>query len=140
MEVKVERLTKSARLPKRHHPGDAAYDIYADEEKSIPKGEVQLVSTGIAIALPNDQMYARIAPRSGLAVKHGIDTFAGVIDSGYRGEVKVALFNAGREDYQVKKGDRIAQMIITPILTPDMVESEGEGIPRASGGFGSTGK
>lgn len=83
----------------------------------------------------------RVAPRSGLAVKHGIDTGAGVIDADYRGNVGVVLFNLGAEDYQVKRGDRVAQLILERIATPDIVEVDDlDATTRGAGGYGSTGK
>lgn len=146
--LKVKRLTETAKLPTRANATDAAYDVYADETCVIPAGQVIAVSTGIAIASPDVKIgelpvstYVRVAPRSGLAVKQSLDTFAGVIDKGYRGELKVALYNASADDYQVAQGDRIAQLIVTLILTPDVKEvDELNDTSRGTGGFGSTGK
>lgn len=148
MKLKVKLLNDDAQIPTRSNATDAGYDLYASEDKVIIKGLVTTVHTGIAIAVPptdyegdDIRCYARVAPRSGLAIKHGIDTFAGVVDQGYTGEVIVALFNTGIDEYQVKKGDRIAQLIITPILTPPIeVVDELEATERGDGGFGSSGK
>lgn len=98
-----------------------------------------MVDTDLAIAVPAGT-YGRVAPRSGLASKHFIDTGAGVIDADYRGMVKVLLFNHGESDYQVKEGDRVAQLVIERIYTPEVVEVEElETSVRGAGGFGSTG-
>ncbi len=147
MELRVQRLTATARLPTRATDQDAAYDVYADEDVLIPAGDVIAVRTGIVIASPEITLpgipvssYIRVAPRSGLAVKEKLDTFAGVIDKGYRGELKVALYNANNQDYQVRKGERIAQLIVTLILHPDVVEAQKlDDTDRGANGFGSTG-
>ena len=96
--------------------------------------------TGIAIAVPQGT-YGRVAPRSGLAVKHGLGTGAGVIDADYRGEVMVVMFNHSDEDFEIKQGDRCAQLVLERIVNPNVVEVEGdlEISVRGSGGFGSTG-
>lgn len=120
-------------------------DLYADlggagKTASLLPGERRLLKTGISIALPA-RFYGRVAPRSGLAYKHGIDVMAGVIDSDYRGPVGVILINHGHDMFDIKHGDRIAQMIITPYHTA-MLEPVEE-LPdteRGAGGFGSTGK
>jgi len=97
------------------------------------------VDTDLAIAVP-DGTYGRIAPRSGLASKHFIDTGAGVIDADYRGQVKILLFNHSEVDYKVAKGDRVAQLVLERIYTPEVVEVENlEESVRGAGGFGSTG-
>ncbi|KAM3158971.1 Deoxyuridine 5'-triphosphate<br_nucleotidohydrolase [Botrytis cinerea] len=117
----------------------AGYDIYAAKETVVPaKGKV-LVDTDISMAVP-DGTYGRIAPRSGLASKHMIDTGAGVIDADYRGQVKVLLFNHGEKDFEVKEGDRVAQLILERIYTPEVTEVLVlEESVRGEGGFGSTG-
>lgn len=105
----------------------------------IPARGKELVKTDLSIAIPKDT-YARIAPRSGLAWKHFIDTGAGVVDYDYRGNVGVILFNHADKDFEVKKGDRVAQMILERITTPEVVEVEDlEATERGAGGFGSTG-
>ncbi|GAA5834244.1 hypothetical protein JCM11251_000580 [Rhodosporidiobolus azoricus] len=135
----VQRLSEAAKLPIRGSALAAGYDISAAEDKVVPAQGKALISTGLAIAVP-EGTYGRVAPRSGLASKHMIDTGAGVIDADYRGEVKVLLFNLSKEDFQVKSGDRIAQLILERIATPDVQEvaslSETQ---RGAGGFGSTG-
>jgi dUTP pyrophosphatase len=140
MPLGVKKLSYDAILPTRGSDGSVGYDLYSSVDAVVPcqSGNV-LVGTGIALSLPND-VYGRVAPRSGLAVKHCIDVGAGVIDPDYTGEVKVVLFNHGDKDFEVKKGDRIAQLILERCETP-MVKEIGllEETLRGSGGFGSTG-
>lgn len=140
MPLGVKKLSYDARLPTRGSDGSVGYDLYSSVDAVVPcqSGNV-LVGTGIAISIP-DGLYGRVAPRSGLAVKHCIDVGAGVIDPDYTGEVKVVLFNHGDKDFEVKKGDRIAQLILERCETP-MVKEIGllEETLRGSGGFGSTG-
>lgn len=114
--------------------------MYASNAVTIPAKSRALVSTDVAIAVPAGT-YGRIAPRSGLASKHFIDVGAGVIDEDYRGEVKVLLFNFGEEEFKVEKGDRVAQLVLERIVTPEVqvVEVLAES-GRGAGGFGSTGK
>ncbi|CAG9938409.1 unnamed protein product [Clonostachys rosea f. rosea IK726] len=108
-------------------------------DTTVPARGKVLVSTDISIACPAGT-YGRIAPRSGLASKNFIDTGAGVIDADYRGEVKVLLFNHAETDFEIKEGDRIAQLVLERIYTPDVVEvQELEESVRGAGGFGSTG-
>ncbi|GAA5868787.1 hypothetical protein JCM3774_003894 [Rhodotorula dairenensis] len=135
----VQRLSQTAQLPTRGSALAAGYDMYSAEDKTVPAQGKALISTGLAIAVP-EGTYGRVAPRSGLASKHMIDTGAGVIDADYRGEVKVLLFNLSQTDFQVKQGDRIAQLILERIVTPEVqeVESLAETV-RGAGGFGSTG-
>jgi len=116
------------------------YDLYSTEDTVVPcQAGRALVPTGIAVVLP-EGVYGRVAPRSGLTVKHCIDVGAGVIDPDYTGEVKVVLFNHGDEDFEVKKGDRIAQLILEKCETPPIEELNIiEDTERGSDGFGSTG-
>jgi len=141
MEIPVKLLHSEARLPERAHPGDAGADLFAVEEATIPPGEWRDVGTGIALAIPEG--YAGfVQPRSGLAFKHGIMVVnsPGLIDSGYRGEVRVALYNSSSRPFVVSKGDRIAQLVIQRveeagfIATQTLPESR-----RGEGGFGSSG-
>lgn len=120
----------------------AGYDIYASEEAVIPAQGQGLVGTDISVAVPIGT-YGRVAPRSGLAVKHGISTGAGVIDADYRGEVKVVLFNHAQKDFTIQKGDRIAQLVLEKIVMADIKQITAEELDitaRGEGGFGSTGK
>ncbi|CAI8034354.1 Deoxyuridine 5'-triphosphate nucleotidohydrolase [Geodia barretti] len=135
----VKRLSKDAVLPTRGSPQAAGYDLYSAADVVIPAQGKELVPTDLAVAVP-DGCYGRIAPRSSMAWKHHIDVGAGVIDADYRGNVGVVLFNLAQNPYQVKKGDRIAQLVLEKIMTPDVMEMEE--LPeseRGGGGFGSTG-
>ena len=137
--LKVQKLSNNAALPKRSTDGAAGYDLCASQNCTIPAKGKGLVRTGLAISFPAG-LYARIAPRSGLALKKFIDVGAGVVDSDYRGEVGVVLFNHGDQDFEVKMGDRIAQLILEKIDTPKVEEVQAlEESVRGSGGFGSTG-
>src|SRR5210317_29167 len=137
MTLLVKRLNEHATLPARGSPLAAGYDLSSSEDVSIPKGTRGLVGTGIAFTVPHET-YGRIAPRSGLAVKKGIQVGAGVIDPDYTGEVKVVLFNHGDEDFVIKKGDRIAQLIIEKIEMPEVkLVDELLVTERGEGGFGS---
>ena len=107
LTIKVKRMDPRAKVPTKGSPRGAGHDLYANEDKIIPKKGQEVVNTGLAITVPQGT-YGRIAPRSGLAVKYQIAVNAGVIDVDYTGEVKVVLLNLGKEDYQVKKGERIA--------------------------------
>ena len=110
-----------ATIPLRNNASDAGMDISSREDVVIGPGEKYAVATGIALLFPND-CYARIAPRSGLAFKYAIDVLAGVVDYGYTDEIRVILVNHGKQDFTVKKGDRIAQIIFEKIYTPTVVE------------------
>ena len=139
MTLGIKKLSFDALLPTRGSIGAVGYDLYSNCDGVIPTSERMLVSTGVAVVLPKG-VYGRVAPRSGLAVKHGIQVGAGVIDPDYTGEVKVVLFNHGDKDFEIKKGDRIAQLILERCETPN-VEEIGlmEETDRGAGGFGSTG-
>lgn len=138
--IEIKLLTKKAQIPTRNTPTDAGLDIYSSETVLIKARNWKAVGTDISISIP-DSYYARIAPRSGLAYKYGIDVFAGVVDSGYRGEIKVILYNAGEKDYLVNIGDKIAQLIIEKcyIWEPTIVDSLNES-HRGERGFGSSGQ
>jgi len=137
--LKVKKLSPNGRVPERASKGAAGYDIFSAVDSQIPARSKALVPTDIAISIPNG-LYGRIAPRSGLAVKHSIDVGAGVIDSDYRGNIGIVLFNHSDSNFEIKKGDRIAQMILEPIAILPVIESEDlDDTARGSGGFGSTG-
>lgn len=144
--LKIMRLRDNAQLPARGSLYAAGYDLTfapdAGEGRSllIAAGEREMVPTGLAMAIPNYH-YGRVAPRSGLAVKKGLDVMAGVIDSDYRGEVKVVLVNLSNQDVIIDEGDKIAQLIIEKVSLPNViaVETLSETI-RGEGGFGSTGR
>jgi dUTP pyrophosphatase len=136
----VKRLSVNARLPVRASAGAAGYDLTAAHAAVVLPRSRALVRTDLAIAVPSG-FYARVAPRSGLAVKHCIDVAAGVIDADYRGNVGVVLVNHSDAAYEVQQGDRIAQMIIEQIITPEVIEVTDLGVTdRGAGGFGSTGQ
>ncbi|XP_031384890.1 deoxyuridine 5'-triphosphate nucleotidohydrolase [Punica granatum] len=136
---KVVRLSEKAILPSRGSPLSAGYDLSSACEAKVPARGKALINTDLSIAVPPGT-YARIAPRSGLAWKHSIDVGAGVIDADYRGPVGVILFNHSDVDFEVKAGDRIAQLIIEKIVTPEVVEVDSlDSTQRGEGGFGSTG-
>ena len=137
--IKIKLLNEDAKIPTRANSTDAGADLYASENVEIDTGCRKLVSTGIFLEIP-EGYYGRIAPRSGLAVKNGIDTLAGVVDSSYRGEVKVALLNTDKDSsFHIKKGDRIAQLIIEKHYNFDFVQVDDlEKTERGESGFGST--
>lgn len=135
----VKKLDDKAILPKRANQTDAGYDLYSIEECDIHPSERKMIHTGISMAIPNNYV-GLIWPRSGLAVKHGIDVLAGVVDSGYRGEVCVVLQNHGDKVYKVREGDRIAQILFQQIEYFKIEESDSlEDADRGGSGFGSTG-
>ena len=136
----VKRLTCKAQIPTRGSAFAAGCDIYAAENATVPAKGRQLIGTGLVMTIPEGH-YGRLAPRSGLAVKHGIDVGAGVIDEDFRSEVKVLLMNHGANDFLVLEGDRIAQLVIEKISSPEIKEvNELEKTARNDGGFGSTGR
>jgi dUTP pyrophosphatase len=134
------RLDAEAKLPTRGSLYSAGLDLYAVEALIIPAHARASVRTGLAVSIPQG-FYGRVAPRSGLAVKHGLDVLAGVIDSDYRGEIICALINHGDEDIKIDAGMRVAQLIIESIATPEPAWSEDlSKTERGRGGFGSTGE
>ncbi|AOA62275.1 Deoxyuridine triphosphate diphosphatase (dUTPase) [Komagataella phaffii CBS 7435] len=141
-QLKVFLRSDKAKTPTRGSPLSAGYDIYSAEQTIIPAKGQAVVSTDLTVIVPIGT-YGRVAPRSGLAVKHGIQTGAGVIDADYRGEVRVLLFNHGDKDFQIEAGDRIAQLVLEKIVLADIVAITREELDvteRGEGGFGSTGK
>lgn len=138
--MQVKLLTPTAQAPARQSDQAAGYDLHLDEDLVLFPNERKLVSTGIAVAIPYGY-YGRIAPRSSLAVKKYIDIGAGVVDSDYRGEVKVLMIYSGKERLSLKRGDRIAQLILEKITLPEIeIVSTLDSTERGAGGFGSTGK
>ena len=142
IELRVTRLRDDAVLPVRAHEGDAGLDLTACETVTIGAGERATVGTGIAVAIPEDHA-GLVVPRSGLALRHGLSIVntPGVIDSGYRGEVRVTLLNTDREHaFTVEPGMRIAQLLIAPVAVADVVETSDLGATtRGESGFGSSG-
>ena len=143
MELRVTRLRAGASLPTRAHHGDAGLDLYAADAAAIEPGERATVATGIAVEIPAG-FAGLVLPRSGLAARHGIALVnaPGLIDSGYRGEVRVLLLNTdASERFDVSPGDRIAQLVVTPVAEAEPVEvAELAGSVRGQGGFGSSGR
>jgi len=143
MELRTTRVRAGARLPNRAHDGDAGLDLYSAEGATIAPGERASVATGIAIEIPA-RFAGLVLPRSGLAARHGIALVnaPGLIDSGYRGEIRVLLLNTDRrETFEVAPGDRIAQLVLTPVTSAEPVEvTELEASVRGEGGFGSSGR
>jgi dUTP pyrophosphatase len=142
--IKLFRLPHGQGLPLPHYASaDAAgLDVTAAEELTLHSGERHAVATGFAIEIPRGYE-VQVRPRSGLAMKHGITCLntPGTIDSDYRGEVKVILINLGQEPFEIRRGERIAQLVPAPVLRADFVEaSELSDTERGSGGFGSTGR
>ena len=143
MTLRFRRLSAAARPPAQAHEGDAGYDLHAAEAATIGPGERASVGTGIAVAIPTGQA-GLVVPRSGLAARNGISVVnaPGLIDSGYRGELRVLLLNTDRtESFAIEPGDRIAQLVLVAVETPELEEVEElDETVRGAGGFGSTGR
>ena len=140
MLLKIKKLRADAKIPSYAHHGDAGFDLFAVEETTVSAGERVLVGTGIALEIP-DGFVGLIWDKSGLATAHGLKTLGGVIDAGYRGEIKVGIINLSTEDYVFEAGHKVAQMLIQKVEratieeAPDLSDAH-----RGEGGFGSTGK
>lgn len=141
MKISLQRLDDGLPVPAHAHRGDGGVDLYAREAANLGSGERAVVSTGIAVAIPEG--YAGlITPRSGLAARHGISVVngPGLVDAGYRGEIKVVVINLSDETFVVERGDRIAQLVVVPVAVQEfVVVDELPSTRRGSGGFGSTG-
>ena len=138
---KVEFAVTNGKIPVKAKPGDAAYDISSSADITIPSGSFYCVPTGFMMAIP-DGYEGQIRPRSGLAAKFGVTVLnsPGTIDSGFRGEVKVILINHGKSDFEIKKGDRIAQLVISSLSAIEFKQVEIlASTDRGDSGFGSTG-
>jgi dUTP pyrophosphatase len=142
VRLEYRLLSETARPPARAHGDDAGMDLHADEAAHIDPGDRASVGTGLAVAIP-DGHAGLVLPRSGLAAEHGITLVntPGVIDSGYRGEVRVLLLNTDRtRSFRVMPGDRIAQLVLVRVEAPELAEvGELSQTTRGEGGFGSTG-
>lgn len=143
-EILIKKLFKEVNLPKYKTNGSSGLDLeaFVDSDVILKPGERKLIPTGISIAMP-DNFEVQIRPRSGLAYKNGISVVntPGTIDADYRGEIKVLLINLGQENFVIKKFQRIAQMVICPIIKAKLIETDD--LPnsiRGAGGFGSTGQ
>ena len=138
MKIKIKRIKPEALLPEAMHKGDAALDLYSLENINLKKQEIKVISTGISLSIP-EGYWGNIRDRSSLAFKHGLHTLAGVVDSNYRGEIKVVIINL-REEYNIKKGDRIAQLLIQKTEKIELEEVEDlDDTERGRGGFGNSG-
>ena len=135
----IKKLDARAVLPTRAHPDDAGLDLYTLDTVTLAPGQGTLARTGVAVAVPQGHV-GLIADRSSLG-KRGLKTAGGVIDAGYRGELGVVLWNISGQPQSVKKGERLAQLLVLPVATPAPVEVEDLGLTaRGAGGFGSTGR
>jgi dUTP pyrophosphatase len=139
VKVFIKRLDKGIDIPTYANKGDAAFDLRSSESALLKAGEQRNFKTGVQVAIPEG--YAGLVwDRSGLASKHGLHCLAGVIDSGYRGEISIVLKNLGKDDFLVGKNMRIAQMLIQPVVSAKIEEVEElDETERGEGGFGSTG-
>lgn len=138
-QIKVKKLRPDAIIPKYAHPGDAGMDFFSPDDYIIPPKKRQLIKTGISLELPEGYV-SIIKGKSGLALNKGIAILGGVIEYTYRGEYGVIALNTGDEEIQIKKGDKIAQLLIMPIATAEMEETDKlSETSRGTGGFGSTG-
>lgn len=141
MTLRFKKVHPDAVLPSYAHPSDAGMDLRSVDDLTLAPGQRALVHTGLVMLLP--PLYeAQVRPRSGLALKNGVTVLntPGTIDSGYRGEVGVILINLGHAAFDVRKGDKIAQMVIAPVTQPNIEETDVvDETDRGSGGFGSTG-
>ncbi|MBE6839934.1 MAG: dUTP diphosphatase [Ruminococcus sp.] len=144
MILRIKKLNENAEIPKRATNGSAGYDLCAciEEDVVIKKGQIVKIPTGISAEINTNEAALMIYARSGLASKNGVTLVncVGVVDSDYRGEIVVPLINLGNDDYIIEKGARIAQLVVTPVILPEIEEvSELSDTDRGSGGFGSTG-
>jgi len=138
MKLKVKRIHKDARLPAYGHKGDAGMDLFSVVDMSLQPGHAEAVPTGIQVAVP-DGYVGLVWDKSGISL-NGIHRLAGVIDSGYRGEVKVVMVNLGPEPFMIKKGMKVAQMLIQPVSSVGIEETGSlDETSRGTNGFGSTG-
>jgi len=139
MAIHIKKLSTTATLPRYIHPHDAGMDLYSSETIIVNPGERKLIPTGIALAIPSGYV-GLIWDKSGIATNHGLKTMAGVIDSGYRGEVKILIHNLSNQPYTVQAGTKIAQMLIQPVVQNEIIEVKDlDDTSRGERGFGSTG-
>lgn len=140
MEIKIKRLSKKAILPKYAHKGDAGMDLFTAGEKILKSGEWYGFPLGFVMEIPEGYV-GLVWDKSGLASKFGLHVLAGVIDSSYRGEIKIVVYNLGQKPYKFRKGDKVAQMVIQPILAAEFkVINKLSNTKRGGRGFGSTGR
>jgi len=140
VNLRVKRLHPDAKLPCYGRPSDAGLDLHAFEDTVLAPNEQQVIKTGIAVAVPEGTV-GLVWDRSGMAAKNGIKTMAGVIDCTYRGELVVVLINLRSTPYGIRKGDRVAQLLVQPIITIDVEETtELDETPRGTNKFSSSGR
>lgn len=142
MNLSLQKLDPELPTPQRAHPGDAGIDLYARHPAVLEPGERAVIDSGVAVAIPEGHA-GLVVPRSGLAARHGMSVVngPGLIDAGYRGEVKVIVINHGIERMTIGRGDRIAQLVVVPVALPDVVEVDQLAeTARGSGGLGSSGR
>jgi|SRR3989344_1838313 len=139
MKIKVKKIHSDAVIPDYAKDGDAGFDLHSLEEKILAAGEKAVIKTGIKIEIPNGY-FGSIRDRSGLAAKNALHCLAGVVDSGYRGEIGIVMINLGKDEFKINRGDRIAQMLIQKVERVEIEEVEelSESF-RGESGFGSTG-
>ncbi len=145
MNLQIKKVRENAQLPTRSTSGSAGMDLYAciDKEITVNPGEIKIIPTGVAVALPSNEYAVFLYARSGLGVKHGIclANGVGVIDSDYRGEICAGICNVSKEPYTIQVGERIAQMVVSPVIVAELQEvDELDETQRGQGKFGSTGK
>jgi dUTP pyrophosphatase len=139
MKIKVKKVRPDATIPSYAHPGDAGFDVHACEDMIINPGERKLVSTGLSFEFP-EGFVALVWDKSGLAKNHGITNLAGVIDSGFRGESHILLYNISDKPFSIEKGNKIAQILIKRVERAEFEEVEElSDTSRGQGGWGSTG-
>ena len=140
MNIRIKKLHDDVQVPSYGRPGDAGMDIHAREDKTLMPSEQHIFKTGFSLAIPEGYV-SLVWDRSGMAAKNGVKVMGGVLDHTYRGEVGVVLINLTQKPYGVKKGDRIAQLLIQPICTVEVeVVDDLEQTHRGEGGFGSSGR
>ncbi|MGZ5422986.1 MAG: dUTP diphosphatase [Candidatus Aminicenantales bacterium] len=138
MKLKVKRIHPEAKLPVYGHPGDAGLDLFSVVDRDLAPGEVLAVPTGIQMAVPAGHV-GLVWDKSGISLK-GVHRLAGVIDAGYRGEVQVVMINLGAAPFALKRGMKIAQLLVQPVAAVEVIECEAlDDTSRGQGGFGSTG-
>ena len=138
MDLKVKRIHPDAKLPIYGHPGDAGLDLFSVADRELASGEVFAVPTGVQVAVPPGHV-GLVWDKSGISLQ-GVHRLAGVIDAGYRGEIQVVMINLGGTPFAIRKGMKIAQMLVQPVTSVTVVESDAlDDTSRGEGGFGSTG-
>lgn len=138
--LKIKKLHKNTKTPYYAHPGDAGFDLFVPEDVTVAPGERKSVPLGIAMEIP-DGFVGLMFDKSSLSHKHGLKTFGNVIDSGYRGEIHAGIMNHADKPYTIEAGQKIIQMLIIPVETVDIIETNELGnSARGEGAFGSTGK